>query len=285
MARKNESETTAASEFNLKHRITGAAVLLFFGALVIPWLLGPPSEASRQTEEPTTQQVASQDSDLEDELLDDLQGPGDDVEEQVYISKITPLDAQRNQQLADAAEEAAKSVVAATESAERSAETSEDKESSTNEESSTAGNESSTTADNESSQQNDTPAVAEESEPETAPTEPAQVASAADLAQQQREDDLQAALAAESAGRAPKIEVGWIVQVGLYLEKKGAQTKMGDLSRLGFDPSSTVVDTNRGPKTGTRVWLGPFEKRSQAESENNSLKKKTGKDGFIRVYP
>ena len=33
------------NDFVLKHRIAGAAFLLFFGALVLPWLLGPPSEA------------------------------------------------------------------------------------------------------------------------------------------------------------------------------------------------------------------------------------------------
>jgi cell division septation protein DedD len=222
---------------------------------------------------------------MENELLAELDQGFEQPEEQVYISKITPLDAQRNQALANAAEQAAKSVDSAADSTEADSDpvtSSSGQNLSTKTEDQAINTSESTEAKDKpkASADNNVPI---ESDPKTT-TKSVEVA-AADLEQQQREQELRAALVAESRGRQPAVEVGWIVQVGLYLEEKGAKSKMSDLGRLGFQPASTIVDTNRGPKTGTRVWLGPFAKRSQAESENKALKKKTGKDGFIRVYP
>ena len=83
---------TDENDFVLKHRIAGAAFLLFFGALVLPWLLGAPSDAKKtQTPQPV-EQTATQEyvpEDLESEVLAQLQ---EEVEtpEKVYISKVTP---------------------------------------------------------------------------------------------------------------------------------------------------------------------------------------------------
>ena len=49
----NKTETAdlnQEAEFILKHRVAGAAFLLFFGALFLPWLLGPPSVAGNLAE-------------------------------------------------------------------------------------------------------------------------------------------------------------------------------------------------------------------------------------------
>jgi len=47
MSKKQDKEPEITAEFDLKHRITGAAVLLFLGVLVLPLLLGPPSKANK----------------------------------------------------------------------------------------------------------------------------------------------------------------------------------------------------------------------------------------------
>ena len=103
----SNDESANIAEFNLKHRVTGAAVLLFLGAAVLPWLLGPPSEASKI--EAPVQLVSASELSAEvvaaDLVVDGAAGIN--IEETVYISKITPLDANKKSGLREAAEKAA----------------------------------------------------------------------------------------------------------------------------------------------------------------------------------
>lgn len=273
MSEKSKSELAVADEFNLKHRITGAAVLLFFGALVIPWLLGPPSEASKQVGQ--SAEVSNNDDisarDIENELLG-----GERVdqipEETVYISKITPLDGAESNSGESAngsADQASDALVEQVTEKETPTQVESDK---------TTAGEDAAAIKPEKSKDDEKPATKSVSREDQARK-----------IQAQREKELQSRLEAESqsdqALEARRIQVGWVVQVGLYTEKDGANKKMAELRKQGFAPQSTIVDTNRGPRTGTRVWLGPFQKRPDAEAKNTELKRKTTKDGFIRVYP
>lgn len=298
MSSKSSSESVSSAEFDLKHRVTGAAVLLFLGALVLPWLLGPPSEASKvefASEAPRVSEIEPADI-----ISDNAQLAGrsvDDVEETVYISKITPLDAKGNSDLQEAAIKAA---------------------SPTNESSSVASdaNASETSSDDESSallaiaseeqqklDQQRRLAVEQEKRTQVALDKKADEEAAnrnpvtdsneepqntATQSRAQREKELQAALAAETESlnaKANKVDVGWVVQVGLFTEKNRALALISELKTKGFNASSSVVDTNRGKNTGTRVWLGPFAKRVSAINEQKRLKARAAKDGFIRVYP
>lgn len=283
----NSKTADAADQppFVLKHRVAGAAFLIFFGALVLPWLLGPPSEADRATSTASSSidAQALSSAQIEDELLDDLaQQP--DVEEEVYISKITPLDSQndalnpRGSESSSQAEDNSKddSAAAAKRAAEQAA-----------------------TAEATKRQQAEAAAQAEQDAQEKQKRD-----KAAALAKRQAdiEDDLAKALAAEAAdvqavssnraaSSAPpseqkaKVEIGWAVQVGLFENKTGADRVVQDLKAKGFNPSVTVVDTNRGKATGTRVWLGPFAQRVDAAKEMSRLSERTGQAGFIRAYP
>jgi len=131
---------------------------------------------------------------------------------------------------------------------------------------------------------------AKASKPEVKDSKPKETA---DEQQAKREKELQAALAAEikakensqSAQKAAQVDVGWVVQVGLFTDKNRAVALIGELKKSGFNASSSVVDTNRGANTGTRVWLGPFDKRVAAINEQKRLKSEADKEGFIRVYP
>ena len=99
-------------------------------------------------------------------------------------------------------------------------------------------------------------------------------------------DDLsQTAVAPAQVRSVDKVDVGWVVQVGVFTDKKGAAKVVEDLKLKGFIPSTTIVDTNLGKETGTRVWLGPFAQRVDAAKSITSLKEKTGSDAFIRAYP
>ena len=85
--------------------------------------------------------------------------------------------------------------------------------------------------------------------------------------------------------KEPSVDIGWVVQVGVFTDSKGAAKVVSDLKSKGFDPSTTIVDTNMGKATGTRVWLGPYAQRVDAAKSKTSLKDRTGGDGFIRAYP
>ena len=89
-----------------------------------------------------------------------------------------------------------------------------------------------------------------------------------------------------AAAAISPIDVGWVVQVGLFSTtgyEARANKLVSELVGDGFKADSTVVETNRGK--GMRVWLGPFAKRADASKEVERLKGATGKDGFVRVYP
>ena len=93
MTSKNNVPTDEVVEFELKHRITGAAVLLVFGVLFLPWLLGSPSEANKSdvTDDSTRYQELSA-VEIEKELLEAIDNENVDDDIEVYVSRITPLD-------------------------------------------------------------------------------------------------------------------------------------------------------------------------------------------------
>lgn len=236
----------------LKHRIVGAAFLLFFGALFLPWVLGPPSEAVKidiDGEEEQIKEVSS--AQIEDELLASLEAEQASTPEQVYISKITPLDS-----LPDP-DSGAQPESQANASADPST---------------SAGPE---VSDDNSEKKPDPPVSQRQAAASPAPD--SEQAKAAVPAQA---DDVKPEQAAQ-----PKIDVGWVVQVGIYTNPQGVSRVLQDLRSKGFNPVTTVVDTNRGKGTGTRIWLGPFAQRVEAAKIKSRLTERTGEAGFIRAYP
>jgi len=277
MTTKNQSESSQEQEFDLRHRVTGAAVLLLLGALIIPWLLGPPSEASKRVDS-VDSELAEENSpsELEDRLLAELDADNQEPEETVYISKITPLNVDQEEEIINASIEEAEADKASPKQPEQEVVKTEPK---------TEPAEKEVASDKKAATQESAQEKRKKAEALAREKEKAEQLAKEKRENEQREKELQAALAAESKQSNSGVDVGWVVQVGLYLEKSGAETKIKELSSQGFKASSTIVDTNRGPKTGTRVWLGPFAKRAEAEQENAKLVQRTKKDGFIRVYP
>jgi cell division septation protein DedD len=244
MTRSTTTHSTDDGEFVLKHRIVGAAFLLFFGALFLPWVLGAPDSGKSMEEaiDLAKQEVASPVSEQADRLADELSAAVASeevaIEEQVYISKITPVGLPETSAAEAAQETASKS------------------------------GEQSTTAETPTS---DDQALSGAVEPAAADTQAAE------------NEVLEQTLA--KAETPQTIEVGWIVQVGVFTDKKGAGRVVDDLRNKGFSPSTTIVDTNRGKATGTRIWLGPYAQRVDAAKAKSELTQKTGEAGFIRAYP
>ncbi|MEM7358676.1 MAG: SPOR domain-containing protein [Pseudomonadota bacterium] len=263
MANKRKSKSAQQPDFVLKHRIAGAAFLLFFGALFLPWLLGPPSEAVKLPDQAREQASENLDSnDIENDLLAAIESEEVADQEQVYISKITPLN--NDDGNGDTTDDVNRDRNDGVEVAR--APTSQ--ESSAPEDDSTQSNNSESQSNTqEPSTQETAPAVAAaDPEPGSNPTPSSPPSN-------------------NTIAAADKVDVGWVVQVGVFTDKRGAARVVNDLREKGFDPSTTIVDTNRGKATGTRIWLGPYAQRVNAAKAKTLLTSKTGEAGFIRAYP
>ncbi len=258
--------TDEQTDFVLKHRIVGAAFLLFFGALFLPWLLGPPSEA-KKVDIAVDETTSSNASSIEDELLAAIETEEIADVEKVYISKITPVDANSPDDLQsqESAPANAQNEISSKESAKQSI---SNQQSSQPSQQQTLVN---SQDDKKSSSADASPTskVAEQTN-QTTKSSSSQVSKQTIDAKQQSQKT---------------VEVGWIVQVGMFTDKNGVKRVVEDLKSKGFEPSTTIVDTNLGKATGTRVWLGPYAQRVEAAKTKNRLSGRTGVAGFIRAYP
>ena len=302
------SSDSSETDINLKHRLTGAAVLIFFGALFLPWLLGPPSEAKKVVAEveEAPQRIHST---FEDDVLaqlqeDSVQSDFVEPEETVYISKITPVNGKNV--ASDPEPLNAKAVASDDDTKEQAKPGQANSTNAVKTNSDIKTNVSKTSVAKTTAAKPDavktldvkTPVV-KPSESKANSTVPKSAANSSNLAAngstskpalvKQKVDEAKTKAPVKPttkvAAKPKEIDVGWIVQVELLTDKKGAQKLVDSLKDKNFDPKTTVVDTNKGKATGTRIWVGPFESRKQANAENERLESKMGKRGFIRVYP
>ena len=282
-----KSTLSGEENFVLKHRIAGAGFLLFFGALVLPWLLGPPSEAIKLSED--TLVVAQQISGVIDKSSQEGVAQKNPIpqQEQVYISKITPLDRGANAQSSNSTNGATKKLLLKDKSGGKEKlndsqavqQKSENKTSASiklkqgstklAEGSSKLAEGSSKSAEGSSKLAEGSSKLAEGSSKSEAAGSGNQVSTKAPL----------------QVPAPTKVDVGWVVQVGVFTDKRGAAKVVDDLRDKGFNPSTSIVDTNRGKATGTRIWLGPYAQRVEAAKSKTLLTSKTGEAGFIRAYP
>jgi len=286
------STTDVNTDFVLKHRVAGAAFLLFFGALVLPWVLGPPNQpndesnganngvvvtnltgttASSATESPT--RVASDKSvdelsaqSIENELLSTIDDELLNTPESVYISKITPADGKKDTFRESPTNESANSASTIPTAAV-----------------STPKPVAKKTVVKKEVDSKPLSDIVKNAEPKlttsSAPRKAVNTAATNTVEKSTQKSDIKPQTVANT------VDVGWVVQVGVFTDKAGASKVVNDLSSKGFKASTTIVDTNRGKGTGTRVWLGPFAQRVEAAKTKARLTERTGEPGFIRAYP
>jgi cell division septation protein DedD len=256
-------------DFVLKHRIVGAAFLLFFGALFLPWLLGAPSEATKLPLNVAAIERQA-DPDVNEVLTDQVSTPIAAQEpevEEVYISKITPLNRGQGATEVEVESEANSEVQ------------------STGQDSTQAALDKSLTKTLALSQARKT----------AVPVPKPSIVAEDSRAKPVKKSDKSATVSPNATDKSnpevsltdrdTSVEVGWVVQVGVFTDKRGAAKVVDDLRDKGFIPSTSIVDTNRGKATGTRIWLGPYAQRVEAAKAKTLLTNKTGEAGFIRAYP
>ena len=309
MDKTQNTDVLDETDFVLKHRLVGAGVLLLFGAVVLPLLLGPPSQASKLVDSPDIQPNSladfsqsensrnsatsvDSDSNIEDELLAAIEAEGDGIEteERVYISKITPLDTRAK----SAPEKVAKPKAVSSEQKPKKTVVKTDKPKAVVSKADTSSPDLAINKSVKAEAIDDRPVkqatkkidkklaqattTINTSTPNTSTPKTVITGTSANKIEQ-------APTLSAPAVNQPIVELGWVVQVGVFTDKNGADKVVKDLQSKGFTPSITVVDTNRGKGTGTRVWLGPFAQRVDAAKTKTRLTEKTGEPGFIRAFP
>ena len=71
----------------------------------------------------------------------------------------------------------------------------------------------------------------------------------------------------------------WILQVGVFSQSANANKKVTELKKKGFNAKSGKVKTSKG--VATKVWIGPFKDRSSAEKMQDRLQHKTRQRGMV----
>ena len=83
----------------------------------------------------------------------------------------------------------------------------------------------------------------------------------------------------ESPSNVYYSELGWQVRAGTYCEIRNADAVFKMLNRSGYNAQSIPVKIDECK--GTRVWLGPYQKKETAEKISAELKIFTGENGYI----
>lgn len=265
MARKAEA---TEPQFVLKHRITGAGIMLAFGVILLPWLLGPPDDPHRvasnqksllaqegviaselssdSVQSPSLKETTLSDESLKQLLIESIEQESIEQEEQVYISKITPLDSGGVQPLDESQSQVVKDV-----------------------------EEKNRAIDTKASQSEAQKKPASDTKPEPKEAQES-IASVSDETDQKQPVVVQAEV-------DKVVEVGWMVSVGVFSQQKNVEGLLKSLQNKGFVPHTSIFETNKG--AATRVWLGPYELRVDAAKAKTKLKEKTGELGLIKAYP
>lgn len=236
------SYATGTSRYQLKHRLLGAAILIGLAILIVPGLLGKPSFLS----------------------LEKKPAPVIDVDEEGFKSKIEPVSEgmlKQAEESAQAREEADagkrttfKPIVEERSFLADTADTSAKP-------SGMATTEATTKA----------PVAKEPAVEEKAEQKPAPVA--------EKVAKPAAKPAPETPAKKSPADGGWVVRVGTFAKQQNAESVTKLLRSKGLAPRQSRVDTRVGK--ATRIWLGPYSARDEANRVSAGLKEITGEKGYV----
>jgi len=277
----NDSKATSPPEYEIKHRLAGAVVLVLAAVVVIPLLLSEPAvEANNDT----------------------VTGSGKIQKD--FKSRIVPLNINNANGLADSSalvgigSGGSADATVIDDSRPALLDLTDDSDGSASADSADSANSAvvmtpKAAADDEPEKQEKTES-AEPKQQEPAQQQPdqqkpaLQVASAAETGNQastgngekpkKKEEAVEVASAA-SAEEALATGAGWVVRVGTFSKSANVESVASLLTNSGFKPKTTPVSTSLG--NSTRVWLGPYAKRETADKISDRLKALTGEKGYV----
>lgn len=79
------------------------------------------------------------------------------------------------------------------------------------------------------------------------------------------------------------IVTGFIVQVGIFQRSENARNLISNLKKDGIDAKAEAIDMDG--RQATRIWLGPFNTRSEATREGNKAMMRTHSKPIVREWP
>jgi len=260
----NSNRTTVEPEYELKHRLTGAAILMLFAVVVIPLLLSEPALEANNSQENQNAAVQTFRSRIVPLNLENVNGgngqvsvglSGEQSGEAVEVDTRKPA-------LLDL-------TVDSTASTGGNEDKAEDKV--------TAPKQQKTalvmTQDKGSSSSGSEKAASDktaETKAEKKPESKKKVAAASNTT----DSSTTQASAAETSTNS-----GWIVRVGTFSKQANVDSVSQLLNKSGFNPKTKPVETSLG--MSTRVWLGPYAKRETADKISDRLKSLIGEKGYV----
>ncbi len=235
-------------QYLLKHRLTGAAILIATAVLVIPLLLTEQGIQASSDSRPVTEQAQ---------------------EAEIFQSKIVPLNLKSlnfstKKSKDDDELKPALLVTREVKSAEpvglESPEAAQDQKKKKKEKAQPEKQEVVLTVD-----------MQEESST-TASSEAIQ-------SRESEEDDIATNTEEKSIKADTTRDNSWTVRVGTFTKIENVESVFELLQKSGFIPRRTSVTTNFGP--ATRVWLGPYDDKESAKKVSTRLKTLTGEEGYV----
>ena len=231
-------------EYDPRHRLTGAVVLILLAIILLPMLLSKEQEVQTPETDPVVMEITKEGK-------------------KVFVSRITSPSATNLTTAADGQKAAGKPESEQGEVADSSlAEKPENSKEDVKESSALFKPMSSMTTKT-------TPAEVKPADKNT--TKTAAIKPPAKAPSSTQSTSTKAAAAVASGG--------WILQVGVFSQSANANNKAADLKKKGFDAKTSAVKTSKG--VVTKVWLGPFKDRKSAETMQDRLQHKTRQRGIV----
>ncbi len=264
MATSANSKAKIQAQFSLKHRLIGAGILISFGVLVLPWLLGSYSTEQKTTAVETEQKVKpssiatlatkAASKTVNNKESNKSLNAEDKKDVKVFVSRVQPLQQENNKpkEVKPAVSGSTKAVKQKVDS-KKSPPKPADK------------------------------AIAKKTE-QKKPAEP--VKKKAEPKKPKVETPTpKKATAKKVAPVANKQEVerGYIVSVGVFGDAKNVKKMVSDLESKKFNPS--VRKENFNGKSVNRIYMGPFKTRAEAGKVKLRLSEKQNIPSLIKEFP
>jgi DedD protein len=236
-------------EYDPRHRLTGAVVLILLAIILLPMLLSKSPDDQGQEAEPVVMEVTKEGK-------------------KVFVSRITSVDPAKLSVDTESKKPAEK------------VSSSEDKKTDKIENSDQGSSAlfkpmSHTTTTKATSTKSST------AKPSAAKAKPGTVSSSKPAVKKTTSKSSTSiskpAVAKKSSSAAAS--GGWILQVGVFSQSANASKKVSELKKKGFNAKSGKVETSKG--VATKVWIGPFKYRASAEMMQDRLQHKTRQRGMV----
>lgn len=253
-------------DFNLKHRVTGAAILIAVGVLLASIVLDEP--------EPPPADVA--------------RGPIDDAGEggESFVSRVTPIGGRLERTAPEGSGQgaAAGDTRATTAPDSRGASDDAGEGSAAASAASTEGRDANVAATGEARQAAAGDGAEEDAEPVSGASVPGGAEAQTRVAAAAPADSGSSGRDASTGTEQPDvIERGWVVRIGTYAQPANVERLKARLQKVGFEARTSEIVTDGQP--ATRVWVGPYEKRVEAARIRARLEELIGQKGLITAYP